>query len=96
MRLDKEIDMTEYLDVKNTYKPVIKGLIQQQAELLELDDKLPKYIEGAGYLLKQFDDCHKSLDPKGIHNTKMRTKNILKCDVPISNQKQLLLLRLIL
>ncbi len=65
MRLDKEIDMKEYLEIKNVYEPIIKGLMQQQVELSELDDKLPKYAEENGELLKQFSKYYKSLNPKG-------------------------------
>jgi hypothetical protein len=65
MRLDKEIDMKEYLEVKNIYEPIIKDLIRQQAELAELDDKLPKYAEENGELLKQFSKYYKGLNPKG-------------------------------
>ena len=57
--------MKEYLEVKNTYEPIIKDLIRQQAELAELDDKLPKYAEENGELLKQFSKYYKGLNPKG-------------------------------
>lgn len=65
MRLDKEIDMEEYLEIKKSYDPVIKRLIQQQTELMELDDRLPEYANEAGSLLKHFPAFYTNLDPKG-------------------------------
>ncbi len=64
MRLDKEIDMKEYLEIKDIYESVMKDLIRQQAELAESDEKLPKYAEESGNMLKQFSD-YIGLDPKG-------------------------------
>ena len=65
MRLDKEIEMIEYLEVKKAYEPVVKRLIQQQAEISQLDENLSKYAEEGGDFLKQFPEFFKNLDPKG-------------------------------
>jgi DNA invertase Pin-like site-specific DNA recombinase len=65
MRLDKEIDMIEYLEVKKAYEPVTKRLIQQQVELSQMDENLSKYAEEGGDFLKQFPEFFKNLDPKG-------------------------------
>lgn len=54
MRLDKEIDMRDYLEIKNIYEPAIKDLTQKQTELAESDEQLPKYAEESGSLLNDF------------------------------------------
>ena len=65
MRLDKEIDMIEYLEVKKAYEPFINRLIQQKVELSQMDENLSKYAEEGGDFLKQFPEFFKNLDPKG-------------------------------
>jgi site-specific DNA recombinase len=65
MRLDKEIDMKEYLEIKNVYEPVVKGLLQKQVEITASDKKLPIYAKESGDILKQFSKYYMGLDPKG-------------------------------
>jgi len=52
MRLDKEMDMEEYKEIKSTYEPIIKNLINQQKDLSQSSMEVSKYIAPCTDLLK--------------------------------------------